>query len=107
MIIIWRGLGILVVGVVLVCILVGRIIFDLCQGDGYFDNHHWTMALCLIISAASCWTLGTYLQTKSEAADKEAGDHATASGARHTLFFIPIHYWAPILLVVALYQVLH
>jgi hypothetical protein len=106
MIIIWRGLGFLVLAVVLGCCLLGNLIFDAFEGDGYFDRHRWPLALSLIISAAVCWTLGNFLQSWSIAKDKKPGDESPGTWPRHTLFFIPMHYWAPILLVIALYQVL-
>lgn len=106
MIIIWRGLGFLVLAVVLVCLFVGSLVFDAFKGDGYFETHHWTQALALIAAAAGCWTLGNQLQRWSVGRDKASGSDYDDNWPRHTLFFIPMHYWAPILLVVALYQVL-
>jgi hypothetical protein len=106
MIIIWRGLGFLVFGIVLVCMVLGKLIFDGFLGEGYFDYHRWPLALCLIISAASCWTLGNYLQAHAEAKDEKTGGDSSDHWPRHTLFFIPMHYWAPILLVIALGLVL-
>lgn len=107
MIIIWRGLGFLVFAVVLACVFLGSVVFDAIKGDGYFETHHWTLALALIVAAAGCWSLGNYLQQWSVGKEKDSGDDdEDRNWPRHTLFFIPMHYWAPILLVVALYQVL-
>ncbi|WP_050786004.1 hypothetical protein [Pedosphaera parvula] len=106
MMIIWRGLGFLVLAVVLACALLGNLIFDAVEGHGYFEAHRWPLALSLIVAAGVCWSLGNYLQQWSVAKDKNQGDESAGTWPRHTLFFIPMHYWAPILLVIALYQTL-
>jgi MFS family permease len=103
-VIIWQGLGFLVAVIVFGCSLVANLILNATVGDGYYDHHKWPFAVSLIFSAAICWFLGNYLRTRSDriAIDKETGKEFVVNQSRHTLFFIPMHYWSPILLLIAL-----
>ena len=104
MVIIWQGLGFLVAVIVFGCSLVANLVSNATVGDGYFDRHKWPLAVSLIVSAALCWLLGSYLGARSDriAIDKETGKEFVVNRSRHGLFFIPILYWPPILLVIAL-----
>jgi hypothetical protein len=59
----------------------------------------------LIVSAAICWFLGDYLRKRPGRVviDKQSGKEFTLNKA-HTLFLIPVRWWAPILLVWALIE---
>src|ERR1035437_2981734 len=104
MVIIWRGLGFLVAVIVFGCSLAANFIFNATRGEGYYDHHKWPFAVSLVFSAAICWFLGNYLRKRSVrmAIDKETGREIVVNQSRHALFFIPMHYWSPILLVIAL-----
>jgi hypothetical protein len=104
MIIIWRGLGYLVAVIVFGCSLAANLLFNATRGEGYYDHHKWPFASSLILSAAICWFLGSYLRKRSDriAIDKQTGKEIVINQSRHTLFFVPMHYWAPILLLIAL-----
>jgi uncharacterized membrane protein len=101
--IIWQGLGFLVAVVVFCCSLAGNFISNATLGDGYYDHHEWPFAVSLICSAGICWFLGRYLRTKSDriVIDKATGKEFVINQSRHTLFFIPMHFWSPILIVIA------
>lgn len=103
MVIIWQGLGFLVAVIVFGCSLAGNLISNATVGDGYYDRHKWPSAVSLIFSATMCWFLGRYLRRRSDriAIDKETGKEFVVNQSRHTLFFIPMHYWSPILLLIA------
>jgi hypothetical protein len=103
-IIFWQGLGFLVAVIVFGCSLAANLICNAIVGGGYFDQHQWPVAVSLILSAAICWFLGSYLRKKSDrvAIDKETGREFVVNHSRHTLFFIPLQYWSPILLLIAL-----
>jgi hypothetical protein len=100
MIIIWRGFGFLVAVIVFGCSLVANLIFNAEVGSGYYDHHRWPFAVSLIVSAAICWFLGDYLRKRPGRVviDKQSGKEFTLNKS-HSLFFIPMHWWAPILLV--------
>ncbi len=102
--IIWQGLGFLVAVIVFACSLAANFIFNAAVGEGYYDRHMWPFAVSLIFSSAICWFLGSYLRTKLDrvVVDKETGKELVLNQSRHTLFFIPMHYWSPILLLIAL-----
>lgn len=103
MVIIWRGLGYLVAVIVFVCSLVGNLISNVVLGDGYYDHHKWPLAVTLIISGLICWFLGNYLRKRSDRImiDKQTGEEIAVNQSQHTLFFIPMHWYAPILGVAA------
>ncbi|HSY74362.1 MAG TPA: hypothetical protein VK810_02740 [Dongiaceae bacterium] len=101
--IIWQGSGYLVALVVFGCSLIANFIFNAEVGRGYYDHHKWPFAVSLIFSAAICWFLGNYFRKRpgQVVMDKQSGKEITL-GKTHTLFFVPIHNWPPILLVCAL-----
>jgi hypothetical protein len=103
MLIFWQGSGFLVALIVFGCSLVVNIIFNAEVGRGYYDHHKWPFAVSLIVSAVICWFLGNYLRKRPGRVviDKASGKEFTLNKS-HTLFFIPMHNWAPILLVGAL-----
>ena len=104
MIIIWHGQGYLVAVIVFGCSLVVNLIINATRGKEYYDHHKWPFALSLILSAVICWFLGTYLRKRSDRVviDKQTGKEIAINQSRHTLFFVPMHYWAPLLLMIAL-----
>jgi len=101
--IIWRGMGWLVAVIVFGFSFAGNLICNSIYGDGYYDNHKGPLCLALALSAIPIWFLGRYLRTKSDriVIDKATGKEMAMNQSRHALFFIPMDYWAPILLVIA------
>jgi hypothetical protein len=79
--------------------LAANLIFNTFCGKGYYDQHKWPFALSLICSAIACWFLGNHLYKKpnSGAIDTDA----SKSSKGQTVFFIPLHWWAPLLLLIA------
>jgi uncharacterized membrane protein len=102
--VIWSGYGFLVAVIVFGSSLVANLIFNATYGDRYYDNHKWPFAVSLIVSAVICWFLGRYLRTRTDrvVTDKATGQDLVINRSQHSLFFIPVDYWAPILLVIAL-----
>jgi hypothetical protein len=102
--IIWQGLGFLVFVIVFVCSLIANLIFNAKVGQGYYDHHKWPFAVSLLVSAAICWSLGDYLRKRSDRVviDKQTGKEFVVNHSRHTMFWIPMHWWGPILFVGAL-----
>ena len=103
MVIIWRGLGFLVAVIVFGCSLAANLIFNATRGKGYYDYHKWPFAVSLIFSAMICWFLGRHLRKRSDriVIDKQTGKEFAMNQSSHTLFFIPMHWWSPILLLIA------
>jgi hypothetical protein len=102
--IIWQGFGFLVAVIVFGCSLIANLISNATVGKGYYDQHKWPFAVSLVVSAAICWSLGDYLRRRSDriVIDKQTGKEFVLNQSRHALFFIPMHWWGPILLVGAL-----
>ena len=102
--IIWQGLGFLVFVTVFGCSLIANLIFNAKVGPGYYDHHKWPFAVSLLVSAAICWSLGDHFRKRSDRVviDKQTGREFVINQSRHTLFWIPMHWWGLILLVGAL-----
>ena len=97
--IIWSGLGFLVAVIVFGCSLALNFAFNAWLGEGYYDTHKWPLAVSLFLSAIICWFLGSALRkrTSRTVIDKETGKETVLNRSNHSLFFIPMHIWAPIL----------
>jgi hypothetical protein len=68
-------------------------------GLGSIDS--WLpLAFVFIVSGVTIWHLGKALNAKSGKVlvDMETGEHYRM-GTGHSLFFIPMHYWGPVGLV--------
>ena len=99
----WQGLGFLVAVIAFGCSLVGNLIANAVAGEGYYDHHKWPLGVSLLVSAVMCWYLGDYLRTRPGRVliDKQTGREVVLR-RKHTLFFIPMHWWGAILGVCAL-----
>jgi len=104
MIILWRGMGWLVAVIVFGFSLAANLIFNSIYGEGYYDHNKWPVSLALVLSAIPLWLLEPYLRTRSDqiVIDKKTGKEMAINQSVHTLFFIPMDYWAPIMVVIAL-----
>jgi hypothetical protein len=102
--IIWSGLGFLVAiitfGFSLIAELAARALF---KDPTYYQTHKWPLAIALALAAVSVWFLGRYLHGRPAKTliDPET-KREVVLGRRHTLFFIKMEYWGPILLAIAL-----
>jgi hypothetical protein len=101
--IIWRGWGVLIAVIVFGSSLAANFICNAVYGSTYYDQHKWPFAVSLAISAAICWIWGAAMAKKPDrvVVDKQTGQEMILRAPRPALFFIPLQYWGPILLVVA------
>ena len=99
MVIIWRGYGWLVAVIVFGCSLLANFAFNATYGEGYYEHHKWPVAVAMLGAAAVCWFLGDLLRKRSDriAIDKATGKEFVVNQSQHTLFFIPMHFWGPVL----------
>ena len=99
--IIWSGRGFLVAVIVFGFSLALNLAFNAWWGDRYYDNHKWPFAISLFLSAIVCWFLGSALRkrTSQVVIDKETGKEFLLDRSNHSLFFIPMHFWGPILAI--------
>ena len=102
--IIWSGLGFLVPVFVFGAALLCNWAFDAAWGAGYYSAHKWTIAVAMFIAAALSWVVGSLLskRTARTVIDKATGKEMVLDQASHRLFFIPMHYWGGILVVIGL-----
>lgn len=100
--IIWSGLGFLVAVIVFGCSLALNVAFNAWWGEGYYGAHKWPFAISLFLSALLCWLLGSALRkrTSQTVIDKATGKERVLDRSHHSLFFIPMHMWAPVLAVI-------
>jgi hypothetical protein len=79
--------------------LAANLVTNWSTGSGVFwDAHKWPLAVSLLISALACWFLGLRFQNRKSRVlrDVETGQEIVVKES-HTLFFVPMLWWAPIL----------
>ena len=84
----------------MLCTLAVEAIF---RSRGFDVPHHdnFTFAIALICSAIPCWLLGRYLLGyHATIKDKETAETVSVPQPYHALFWIPMHWWAPIFIVI-------
>ncbi len=72
----------------------------LAGSEAYWNEHKWPFGVSLLISGLLSWAVGSWLadsKTKT-LVDKDTGEETVVKPS-HTLFFIKMHWWGPILLV--------
>ena len=71
------------------------------ESRGYLitQSDNFPFAIALICASVPCWLLGRYLLGyHATVKDKETGQKIKVPQPYHALFFIPMHWWAPILI---------
>jgi hypothetical protein len=104
MLIIWRGAGAAVLLFGILAALVTNIVTSaVFKENNYFQTHSWAQALALWLAAAGCWFMGRWLHSKPGRTmiDRSTGKEVVIK-PDHSLFFIKLEYWGPILMVVGL-----
>jgi hypothetical protein len=95
---IWSGWGILVVLYGLAGLLVGGIIGN---AAGLGSRQLITIGICEVLAAIALWFTGVRLNRDTE---RRLVDPKTGQGViirrRHTLFWIPMQYWAAVLALI-------
>lgn len=91
--IIWRRKGWLVPVIFFAIFVITQMGINSSFGDGYYQKNEWPKAIALILSALIVAGFGYLLNHKyREMLVDETG--AETKGSSHTLFFIPVEYWA-------------
>jgi hypothetical protein len=102
--IIWSGLGILVVPIVIGFVLLSALLTNqLSSTPDYFELHGWPMGVGIITSAVACWFLGRRLHASGSQTliDPKTG-HPVVLRRSHSLFFIPMQWCAALLLPIGI-----
>jgi hypothetical protein len=100
--IIWSGKGYLVAVITFGSSLVAELTTDFVTGNRtYWFAHRWPLAVSLLFSAVVCWFVGRVFwnQDARSLIDPKTGEEVVLR-ASHTLFFIPIIWWGPLLAVI-------
>lgn len=97
--IIWKGFGILVLVIAVLCVVIVQLIANGVTGNPqYGDTHHWVSGLALMISAIPIYFISRYFSTRpGRVVIDKATKRELVIRRTHSLFFIPMEYWAIIL----------
>jgi hypothetical protein len=87
--IIWRGLGILVLLIAAGALFGSQFAADKAFGSGYWQQNAWPAAAGVFFAGAACWFLGRRL---NKPAGKDAGEHRRTW--THDLLFVRMEWWA-------------
>ena len=104
MIIIWRGVGGLVLLIAIGgCLFVNIITSAVFHHDNYFQAFLWPKIVALWLIAVICWFVGKYFNGKPGriVIDKATGQEVCEK-PNHHLMFVKMEYWGPIFLVISL-----
>jgi hypothetical protein len=104
--IIWRGWGIVVAVIAFLGLLAGQLVGTAIYGPvGYEQNATWLVGSGLLVAAGVLWPIGQRMNSGGRVLiDKETGQELMLKPG-HSLFFIPVQYWSPILAVIALIMI--
>jgi phosphotransferase system glucose/maltose/N-acetylglucosamine-specific IIC component len=103
--IIWSGFGILVAPIIIACLMAaGALTGQFSSDPDYFDLHGWPMGMGVVLSGVVCWFLGRHFQASGSQTliDPKTGNPVVLH-RRHSFFFIPMHWWAVLLIPFGLY----
>jgi len=106
--IIWSGWGFLVAVIVFGASLAMEFVTEALAGNNrFYQVHAWPLALALVISGVIIWKVGTYFHAKGAQVviDKATGQELRL-GREHRFFFVPMHYWGPVLIAVAVVRLI-
>lgn len=96
---IWHGKGFLAFVITFAFSLAANLITNSWTGSGaYWDTHQWPFAVSLAFSSRTCRLLGMELERRGARAliDPKTGEEVVLNDS-HSLFFIPMKWWGPIL----------
>lgn len=102
--IIWNGLGFLVVVIGFGCLLITEFLTETAfNDDQYYQSHNWPAFVALLIAGVIVWFFGRHLNSKGAKCliDPETNQEVMLKN-NHSLFFIPMEYWGPIFLVLGI-----
>jgi len=102
--IIWNGLGFLVAIITFALLLITEYTSEaLFKDESYYQTHGWPKLIAFFVAGVIMWFLGNYLNKKQGKVmiEKETGKEILFK-PNHSLFFVKMEYWGPILFVVGI-----
>jgi hypothetical protein len=101
---IWRGYGAVVPGVVIVSALAANLIANVEGGPNYWDAHGWPLAASFLVDAGVLWLIDDALsKTPPRVLIDESTKERVEINKRHDFFFLRIRWWALLLAVLGLW----
>lgn len=85
---IWRGRGLVVLLAFLVFVIM-QLLVDGANHDGYYAAHGWPKVFAAILAAIPIWLIGKSFENE---------------GRGDSLWFIPVKWWAPVILVMGTFM---
>ncbi len=92
--IIWRGFGWAVPVILIAVFVITQMSLDAMYGTEYYKTNEWPKAMAVVIASLLVGGLGYLLNYKKRTVITDAETGATIKSSSHTLFFIPIEFWA-------------
>lgn len=102
--IIYKGKGWLVVVFVFACSFIANLLTNWITGNEQFwNNNKWPFCISLLAASILSFTVGYYLSSQESKIyiEKDSGKEIEIK-PDHSLFFIRVTYWGPILLLIAI-----
>lgn len=96
MFIFWRGFGWAVPVIAFLSLLLVQMSLNEIFGDGYYEANEWTKTAAIITGAVLIGVLGYIVNYRKRTVVIDEGTSVKTKSASHTLFFIPIEFWAVI-----------
>lgn len=100
--IIWSGLGFLVPVIAFGCLVATELLVEAAfRDEQYYQEHGWPKLAAFVVSAVLVGAVGRILRRRRGRVliDPRTGEEVIV-GDRSTFFFIPMGFWAPILVVI-------
>jgi hypothetical protein len=96
--IVYRGYGIAIVGIILGSALVANLLVNAFVGHNYWDTHGWPLAVALAFDSLVLLTIDRKMSDKQARIPiSELPAKASRPFRRHDLFYIGFRWWALIL----------
>ena len=92
--IIWKGLGFLVLVQFFVVLMLFQAGVDAVNGQGFYTANDWPKQAAMIVASISLLPVGMWLNRRRNIDESAAiSEPPPREPARHTLFFIPYQHW--------------
>ncbi len=100
--IVWSGFGFLALLLPIVTVFITTAVANATGGPLYSTLHHWPGAVGAILGAGLVYLASVKLETPGRTLVDPATGQAVVLRRRHTLFWIPLRFWAIVIAVVGL-----
>jgi hypothetical protein len=97
MLFIWRGFGWSIPIILFGAFIISQLLLNNLYGEGYYENNEWPKFAAIIASTILIGGLGYFLNYKKRVVVVNEQTGKKEKSKSHSLFFIPIEYWAIII----------